>query len=96
MAAVFFGPLLLAGELGTDGMPNDFTDKDAYLSDAPVPVPDIAVATADPAGWLEVTTGTSPSFTAHDAGPATGITFRPLYDVHHQRYSVYWTLQASN
>lgn len=26
-------------------------------------------------------------------GPANGITFRPLYEVHHQRYSVYWTLK---
>ena len=26
---------------------------------------------------------------------ATGITFRSLYDLHHQRYSVYWPLQAS-
>ena len=29
-------------------------------------------------------------FAARDAGPASGIRFRPLYEVHHQRYSVYW------
>ena len=35
MVSVFFGPILLAGELGSANMPNDFADKDAYLSTAP-------------------------------------------------------------
>jgi hypothetical protein len=29
----------------------------------------------------------------HDAGAANGITFRPLYEVHHERYSVYWRVR---
>ena len=96
MVSVFYGPLLLAGELGSDNMPNDFADKDAYLGTAPVAVPDIVASSANPADWLEETTSTPPTYSAHDAGPATGITFRPLYEVHHQRYSVYFTLQTSN
>jgi hypothetical protein len=34
------------------------------------------------------------AFKAHNAGAADGIIFRPLYEVHHQRYSVYWRLRA--
>ena len=96
MVAVFYGPLLLAGELGSQNMPNDFADQDAYLGTAPATVPDIVTTSANPADWLEATSTTSPAYQAHDAGPATGITVRPLYEVHHQRYSVYGTLQTSN
>jgi hypothetical protein len=30
------------------------------------------------------------AYKVQNAGAATGTTFRPLYDLHHQRYSVYW------
>ncbi len=96
MVAVFYGPLLLAGELGSDDMPADFADKDAYLGRPPVPVPDIVASAAEPSVWLEASATEPLTFQARDAGPATGITFRPLYEVHHQRYAVYWNLQASN
>jgi hypothetical protein len=96
MVSVFYGPVLLAGELGSENMPNDFADKDAHLNVAPATVPDIVTNSTNPADWLEATSTTPLAYTAHDAGPATGITFRPLYEVHHQRYSVYWTLQTSN
>ncbi len=96
MVSVFYGPVLLAGELGNANMPNDFADKDAYLSSAPAAVPTIANSSSNPADWLQPVADTPLAYKVHDAGPADGITFRPLYQVHHQRYSVYWTLQASN
>ena len=35
MIAIFYGPLLLAGELGQEEMPNDFADKDAHIKTPP-------------------------------------------------------------
>jgi DUF1680 family protein len=96
MVAVFFGPVLLAGELGSASMPNDFADKDAYLSVASATVPTIANSSKNPADWLVPIAGTPMAYKVQNAGSATGITFRPFYDVHHQRYSVYWPLQAAN
>jgi hypothetical protein len=95
MVSVFFGPVLLAGELGSANMPNDFADKDAYLSTAPATVPTIANSSTNPADWLQPVAGTPLAFNVYDAGSASGITFRPLYEVHHERYSVYWPLQAA-
>ena len=94
MVSVFFGPILLAGELGSANMPNDVADKDAYLSTAPAAVSTITHSSTNPADWLQPVAGTPLAFKVHDAGSASGITFRPLYDVHHQRYSVYWPLSA--
>ncbi len=44
MVSVFFGPALLAGELGREKMPKDVADKDAYLKNPPVPVPNFRMS----------------------------------------------------
>jgi len=90
MVAVFYGPILLAGALGSTNMPNDFTDKDAYLSTANSTVPTISNASNNPADWLQQVAGSELTYTVQNAGAANGLTLRPLYEVHHQRYSVYW------
>jgi len=96
LVSVFLGPVLLAGELGRENMPsNDRADKDAHLRIPPVAVPEIQSASENPADWFEPIKGTALAFRAHDVGPADGIVFRPLYEVHHQRYSVYWQMQES-
>jgi uncharacterized protein len=94
MASVFYGPVLLAGELGNDNMPNDFADPSAYLTSTPANVPPLVTGASDPAAWLRPVSGSPLTFSAHDVGAASGVTFRPLYQVHHKRYSVYWTLQS--
>jgi hypothetical protein len=94
MVSIFHGPVLLAGELGKDNMPaSDVGDKDAFLKIASVPVPDIAGASSNPTDWLVPIPGDRSAFKFHNAGPATGIVLRPLFDLHHQRYSVYWQLR---
>ena len=90
LVSIFFGPVLLAGELGRENMPNDHAEKDAYLKMPPAAVPEIKSTSRNPADWLEPVTGAPMVFKAHGVGPADGIVFRPLYDLHHQRYSVYW------
>jgi DUF1680 family protein len=93
--AVFFGPVLLAGELGRENMPRDVGDKDAYLRAPPAAVPEIASASLNPADWLKALPGEKMAFVTHNAAAGDGIVFRPLYEVHHERYSVYWTLRKN-
>lgn len=96
LVSVFYGPVLLAGELGRENMPKDRADRDAYLKMPPATVPEIKSASKNPADWLEPVTGAPLVFKAHGVGPADGIIFRPLYDLHHQRYSVYWNCPVGN
>jgi DUF1680 family protein len=93
--ALFHGPVLLAGELGAEDMPDDFAGKDTHLKMAGVAVPDVVSASADPVQWLKEIPGDPLTFSAHDAGPASGIVFRPIHDVGHQRFSVYWRWRKS-
>jgi uncharacterized protein len=96
LVSVFFGPVLLAGELGRENVPKDRADKDAYLKMPPVTVPEIISASGNPADWLDPVTGVPLVFKARGVGPADEIIFRPLYDLHHQRYSVYWNCSTAN
>ena len=96
MVSLFHGPVLLAGELGRDNMPaSDVGNKDAFLKIPAAPVPDIVGKSGNPADWLAPVPGDPSAFKFRDAGPATGIVLRPLFDVHHQRYSVYWRLDTA-
>lgn len=90
MAAIFYGPWLLAGELGKDGMPSDFADKDAHLKTPPATVPDLENVSMNPGDWLQPMQGESLAFKSGNVGAANGFTFRPIYQVHHERYSIYW------
>jgi len=93
MVAIFYGPLLLAGELGKDGMPNDFADKDAHLRTPPASVPDIESASINPGDWLQPIQGDAMAFKSGNIGAANGIAFRPIYQIHHERYSIYWRIR---
>ena len=96
MVSIFFGPVLLAGEHGRENMPdNDRADKDAYLNIPAVAIPGIVSSSNNPGDWLKPITNEKLGFTMHDVGPADGIVFRPLYEVHHQRYSIYWKVREN-
>lgn len=91
--AVFYGPILLAGELGTEGMqsPAPFSNPDVrndyYTYDFKVP--------AGLPTELQVDKQQNPLLTPIDGSPLcfknnNGVRVSPLYDIHRQRYVIYW------
>jgi len=95
MLSLCYGPLVLAGRLGNQNMPADFADKDAHLKIPAAVVPPIIHASQNPQDWLTLEDPATLTFRVRNAGPATGITFQPLFNVHHERYSVYWPYSAT-
>jgi DUF1680 family protein len=89
MISISYGPLVLAARLGKEGMPPDLNDKDV-ARDIPRPVvPAIRDNGTGPAAWLSPTDPATLTFQARDCGPASGLTFQPVCDVHHERFAVY-------
>ena len=95
-AALLYGPVVLSGQLGTEGMvpPAPFSDpekyNDYYTYDYHVP---------ENIGTRLVISGSSLDKTLTQTGPLEfrthdGLLLRPLYDTHHQRYIVYWDIDA--
>lgn len=88
--ALLYGPVVLAGDMGTEGMaaPAPFSDptvrNDYYTYDYHVPA-DLNTILA-PSTVRRV-----PGEGLHFATP-DGRTLMPLYDAHHRRYTVYWNL----
>ena len=94
LAAVMYGPLLLAGQLGAGGVVKSFPNggqgwpKDLRPATAPaLAVGDDAVAT-----WIKPVAGKTLEFRTRGVGRPTDVTLIPLSRTLEQRYAVYWKL----
>jgi DUF1680 family protein len=101
LQAVLFGPLVLAGRLGTAGLtqatlragPTAPRTVPEFALE-PVPVPRIRAPSADPASWLEPIPGRALEFRTRRGNPAlTLVPFNRLFD---ERYAVYWTVDTAS
>ena len=95
MVAIFYGPVLLAGELGTDGMPPGGAyahDQWDFVKWPDPPVPELAVSPAKVVGAIEPVAGEPLTFRTRGIGRPHDVTLIPLYELNHQRYTVYWNL----
>lgn len=95
--ALFYGPIVLAGERGTEGMQasapfsNPELYNDYYTYDYHVPAnlkTGLQIDVKHPERTLQ-RVGEELKFTT-----IQGDVLRPLYEVHHQRYVVYWDLKS--
>jgi hypothetical protein len=104
--AMMYGPIVLAGALGKEGMPKSQVAKERLEYDR-VLTPDVAVIVADdrdPEKWFRKVAGKPLTFTASRAGlfrtagsaKTTGLELRPFYDVNDERYTVYWRTFTSD
>lgn len=93
--ALLYGPLVLAGESGTEGMqsPAPFSDpalyNDYYTYNYHIPAElntTLQIDRKHPGHSLQHT-GEELIFKT-----SQGNVLKPLYDLHHQRYVVYWDL----
>ncbi|MEO6961318.1 MAG: beta-L-arabinofuranosidase domain-containing protein [Puia sp.] len=101
-AAIAYGPVLLAGEMGTDGMhtPESFLDTldpfGYYGYDFRVPADLIHTLKAKDKELntlLKPVPGSPLTFVTAEGVAAKPVTLRPFYDLHNERYVVYWDLQ---
>jgi DUF1680 family protein len=93
--AIMFGPIVLAGQFGTDGVPDPPQAKDQNEFNK-LPRPDIpTLATDDDAAkWLKPMPGVPLTFQTIGVGKPTDVTLVPLYRVRSERYTVYWKIGA--
>ena len=97
LVAVMYGPLVLAGRLGTEGLtpatlraePTRPREVPRYSLDA-VPAPSFTGSAADPAGWIEP--GGKP-LEFRTAGQARDVELVPFYRLFDERYAVYWKVE---
>jgi DUF1680 family protein len=98
LAAVAYGPVLLAGAMGKEGVPlqapygSDQNDYDEY----PVPAGLIHELKKMKGGineMLKPVAGENLTFITTPGVATSGVRLIPFYKLHHQRYVVYWDLK---
>lgn len=95
VTAVLYGPVVLAGELGTAGLENLSPYVNKQLDQERHPVPDIPTLVCEPGDLLahiEPVPGKALTFRTHGIGRPGDVTLVPYYRLHHQRLAVYWPL----
>lgn len=88
LLSFFHGPVLLAGALGREAMPeSDITvNQTAFHKLPPVAVPALKSVSPDA---LKSVDGRARTYTVL-AADGRQVTLMPFYQLHHQRYSLYW------
>ena len=95
-AAVLWGPLVLAGDLGAAPRRRDDGDGDGTRANAPEPV--VLVTDRSVGEWLKPVNGKPGTFqasgVARTVSAQTPITveFSPFYSMHRRTYTAYWDL----
>jgi DUF1680 family protein len=95
-AAILYGPIVLAGALGTKDFPEtDILADHLKLNNHPlIEVPDLITGEKDLSKWIKPIEGEHLAFkTAAVGQPGNrSVTLIPFYKLHHQRYTLYWNI----
>jgi len=92
IVALLYGPIVLAGELGIEGMPDQYAnDQTAYVK---TPDPAVPVFVGDTQSLIKhiKPTGEPLTFRTKNLGQPRDVTLIPFYELNYERYSVYWSI----
>ncbi|MHC4754407.1 MAG: glycoside hydrolase family 127 protein [Planctomycetota bacterium] len=99
LAAIMYGPLVLAGELGTEGLPEKIYLKgqlDHGATPEYPPVPEFYVESDDINSWIKPVEGKPLTFKTIGAGKPKDVTLIPYHKLFNQRYAIYWRLNPKS
>ncbi len=90
-AAIAYGPMVLAGRLGTNGMPDVYVRGQTDHQNVPSPeVPVLVASRDDLLRRIEPVPGERLTFRTKGVGRPVDVTLIPIHRLHHERTSVYW------
>ena len=87
--AFLYGPLVLAGDLGTEGLTDQLTvgPSGPRPERIPLEIPTFQASAANPASWIKPAAA---PLTFRTTGQQKDVTLAPLNTIFDKRYSVYW------
>jgi len=97
VAAVLYGPIVLAGDMGTEGIksPAPFARDQLDLRSYPVPVnisSTLNVGSKKIKDWLMPVAGQPMAFKTSGVS-SNAVTLKPYYQINKERYVIYWNLK---
>jgi len=94
--AMMYGPLVLAGRLGAEGLTKDliYGGYNPVPKGDPAPAPTITANPKDPLGWIEPVPNQALTF--RTVGQPRNLTLVPLYKLFGERYAAYWKVNSKS
>ncbi len=93
VAAILYGPLVLAGKLGT-GVPKERVRGQLGPSGEPTLVPYLIGDSQQLDSWIKPVSGTPLAFRTVNAGRPADVSLQPFYQLFGERYSIYWSIYS--
>ena len=91
--AVLYGPIVLAGDLGTTNMPNPLARDQNQFNRTRDPATPVLVTALDTLlKHVKSVSGKPLTFKTRGIGQPEDVTLIPFYEIHRERYTVYWTM----
>jgi DUF1680 family protein len=95
LAAIMYGPLVMAGELGTEGLDpkSIYAKSQGFLRSLKVqPAPSFVADADNLDAWIKPVPGKGLMFRTVNAGKPKDVTLIPYYKLFGQRYAIYWRI----
>jgi hypothetical protein len=92
VAAIMYGPIVLAGRLGAEGVTDSLIHGFYGPSSPPVLTPCLVVTNPDVHSWVAPVSGRPLTFRTNGVGVPHDVELIPLYELFDERYAVYWTM----
>ena len=91
--ALLYGPIVLAGRLGSDGVPSPFAEEQTAYVRFPQPdVPHFVTSDTDWRSRVQLVSRRPLLFRTRGLAQPSDVVLEPFFRVHHERYAVYWTV----
>jgi len=97
LATIMYGPLVMAGELGTEGLDPKtvYAKNQGFLRSLKVgPAPSFVADANDLEAWIKPVPGKPLTFRTVNAGSPKDVTLIPYYKLFDQRYAIYWRIRG--
>jgi len=92
LAAVLFGPVVLAGELPTEDLGKEKIYGPYHSEGKPAAAPDLVPSGDNLEDWIKPVAGRPLTFETVGAGRPDEVTLVPFYELFGKRYALYWHL----
>jgi len=97
LATIMYGPLVMAGELGTEGLDPKtvYAKNQGFLRSLKVgPAPGFVADANKLNDWIKPVPGKPLTFRTVNAGRPNDVTLIPYYKLFGQRYAIYWRIRS--
>ena len=92
LAAVLYGPIVLAGELPTEDLAGEKVYGPYHSDGKPASTPDLVASEDHLESWIKAAAGSSLTFQTVGAGRPNDVTLVPFHELFGKRYALYWHL----